>query len=192
MSRTPVDTTTAATARPNASLALVADHGLAPPGVAGGPPPVRAGVVADGGASKTEPAIRSARPAALAEPRAVRSPAEFAQLIARRLEDSSEFELRLDPPELGRIEAKLVMGDSGAAQLTITFDNQAAYDLFARDDAALRLAFAAAGYSFGGDGLAFVLDEVGKAAPGDDPASPASASPYAAALTTVNAIDLRV
>ncbi|MEQ1931769.1 MAG: flagellar hook-length control protein FliK, partial [Parvularculaceae bacterium] len=154
--------------------------------------------VPEAAAGKAEPAraqidLKTVKPAA-APP--VRTTEDFARLIARRLDDgSSEFELRLDPPELGRIEARLIVGDDGETTLAIKFDNQAAYDLFARDDAALRLAFAEAGYDFGRSGLSFSLDD----RPRPDAPANVSASTHDAvqrgayvALVAANALDLRV
>lgn len=146
---------------------------------------------ASAGATDTARAPSAAKLAAPTATTPVRSPEEFAELIARRLDDgATEFDLRLDPPELGRIEARLTVGDDGSAELRIKFDNQAAYDLFARDEAALRLAFADAGYSFGDGAFAFVLDE----RPGVEPrpsASPESVRPYAAQVAA-RALDIRV
>lgn len=75
--------------------------------------------------------------------------AEFAAILAKRLEKTSVFDLRLDPPELGRVEGKLVVNDDGKSVLSLTFDNQNAFDLYARDEQALRLALQNAGLSFG-------------------------------------------
>ncbi|NWG71238.1 MAG: flagellar hook-length control protein FliK [Parvularculaceae bacterium] len=127
--------------------------------------------------------------AAPSAPGPVRSPDDLAQLIARRLDEgASEFEFRLDPPELGRIEGRLTLGDDGAARLTVAFDNQAAYDLFARDEAALRLAFANAGLDFGRGALALVLEERRSA---QAPAPKETAQPYIA-LVAARALDVRV
>ena len=71
---------------------------------------------------------------------------EFAQLVAKKIsERSSSFELRLDPPELGRIEGKIRVSDDGKAVLALNFDNEATLDLFSRDASGLRLALSEAG-----------------------------------------------
>ncbi len=71
---------------------------------------------------------------------------QFAQLIARRLDqDRSAFTLRLDPPELGRVEGRFEVGGDGRTSLQLRFDNQSAFDLFRQDDASLRAALAEVG-----------------------------------------------
>ncbi len=98
--------------------------------------------------------------------------AEFARLLAKRLDGGrTSFELRLDPPELGRVEAHLKTGDDGKAVLALKFENQTALDLFARDEAGLRAALMSSGFDLGGDRLAFAL--------ADDPAVGANAEPAA-------------
>ncbi len=69
----------------------------------------------------------------------------FAKIAARHAEGASQFDIRLDPPELGRVEGRLTVQESGKAVLVLTFDNQAALDLFQRDEAALRAALENAG-----------------------------------------------
>lgn len=89
---------------------------------------------------------------------------DFARLLARRLEGgATKFDLRLDPPELGRVEAQLKVGDKGEAVLSLKFEHQAALDLFARDADALRAALTSSGFDLGGERLAFSLaDESAK------------------------------
>lgn len=84
---------------------------------------------------------------------------EFARLLARRLENGiTSFELRLDPPELGRVGARLALDAHGRAELALSFDNQSALDLFRRDEAGLRALLSAAGFDLGNGDLAFSLD----------------------------------
>jgi len=71
---------------------------------------------------------------------------QFAEILARRLDGASQFDLRLDPPALGGVEGRLTLSDDGAAQLTLAFDNPSAFDQFRRDEAALRQALANAGF----------------------------------------------
>ncbi len=71
---------------------------------------------------------------------------QFAEILARRLDGASQFDLRLDPPALGGVEGRLTLSDDGAALLSLTFDNQSAFDLLRRDEAALRSALASAGF----------------------------------------------
>jgi flagellar hook-length control protein FliK len=92
-----------------------------------------------------------------AEPASVK--AEFAQILAKRLEKTSVFDIRLDPPDLGRVEGRLAIGDDGKAVLSLAFDNQNAFDLFSRDEQALRQALVHAGLDFGAGDFAFSFRE---------------------------------
>lgn len=135
-------------------------------------------------------------------PRAPRAPQpatqDFAKLLAKRLDGgATKFELRLDPPELGRVEAHLKVGDRGEAVLALKFENQTALDLFARDAGALRDVLLASGFDLGGDRLAFSLAEdtapfdaggsEGVAAPAAEIYEPLFLAPYSR-----GAVDLRV
>lgn len=92
-----------------------------------------------------------------AEPAALKT--EFAEILAKRLEKTSVFDLRLDPPELGRVEGRLAVNDDGKAVLSLTFDSQNAFDLFSRDEGALRQALAQAGLDFGAGDFVFAFRE---------------------------------
>ncbi len=94
------------------------------------------------------PATPKTETAKAAAPAQTRAAQDFAQILARRLEKSSQFEFRLDPPEMGRVEGRLTLGDDGKAVLALKFDNQAAFDMFARDEQALRQTLANAGFEF--------------------------------------------
>lgn len=85
--------------------------------------------------------------------------ADFAEVLARRLEKTSIFEMRLDPPEHGRVEGRLAIADDGKAILSLTFDNQSAFDLFSRDAQLLRQTLAQAGLDFASGDLRFSYRE---------------------------------
>lgn len=76
----------------------------------------------------------------------------FAEILARRLEKTSVFDIRLDPPDLGRVDGRLAIDDNGKSVLSLSFDNQSAFDLFSRDEQALRLALQHSGLNFFADG----------------------------------------
>ena len=84
---------------------------------------------------------------------------EFAKLVAKKIAERSTFELRLDPPDLGRIEGRLQINRENEAALILKFDNQAAFDLFSRDEAALRSALHDAGLDAEDARLDLVFDE---------------------------------
>lgn len=121
--------------------------------------------------------LRAARPTA---PAALKS--EFAEILAKRFEKTSVFELRLDPPELGRVEGRLTVNDDGKAVLSLTFDNQNAFDLFSRDEAALKHALAQAGLDFAAGDFVFAFRE----RDAGDAAIPADFEGAAAAQSTRN------
>lgn len=161
-----------------------------------------------GGASAPAPAVQprtseAAAPrdlapvklASLQKPRAAARPAapteDFVKLLARRLDaGATAFDIRLDPPALGRVEARLTLADNGKATLSLTFDNQAAFDLFARDDAALRAALSDAGFNLGGD-VAFSLERDAPARP-EAPAADPVVIPLRAAAIPRGVVDLFV
>lgn len=138
------------------------------------------------GAARDALAQRAASETARLKAPARMAPAtqDFARLLARRFDDgATAFELRLDPPSLGRVAAKLTVGEDGRAQLALTFDNQAAHDLFRRDEAGLRVLLAAAGFDLGAGDLAFSFAPQGEA--------PAAAPFHAADFPQALAADAR-
>ncbi len=119
---------------------------------------------------------------------------DFAALLARRLNSgASHFELRLDPPELGRVEASLHIADDGEKILALKFENQSALDLFSRDEAALRNALSSSGFDIAREHVSFALAESES-----DPQSDAAVSPDAAydssfvAPWSAGAIDIHI
>lgn len=118
----------------------------------------------------------------------------FAQLFARKLSNgATSFELRLDPPHLGRVDAQLTVGDDGEKVVALRFENQQTLDLFARDEAGLRTALSSSGQDFDQHQFTFDLHE-----PGDPAAAPMtetaaqSAEPAFAASYSTGAVDLRI
>lgn len=123
----------------------------------------------------------------------------FAEVLARRLEKTSIFDLRLDPPDLGRVEGRLSVNDDGKAVLSLTFDNQNAFDLFSRDEQALRTALQQAGLEFGSGDFAFAFREPRQI--GEPPTALVAASgvealalydPVFMSDWTAGAVDLRI
>ncbi|MEX0645274.1 MAG: flagellar hook-length control protein FliK [Parvularculaceae bacterium] len=110
---------------------------------------------------------------------------EFAKLLARRLDSgATHFDIRLNPAELGRVEARLTVAEDGKATLALNFDNQAALDLFARDETALRAALTSAGFQSGAGDLAFTMERR------DASAMASSGSVAAAGPSSSPAVDL--
>lgn len=152
-----------------AAAAAATPVAIVSPAAAQQPAPAAVAPRVEAGARETlaaRGAQEAAKPKAPAAPRA-EPPAslhDFARLIARKLEGgASSFDLRLDPPELGRIAARLTVGDDGKAQLALSFDSQTALDLFRRDEAGLRDMLTASGFDLGAGDLAFSFDPSGEA-----------------------------
>ncbi|MEM8770919.1 MAG: flagellar hook-length control protein FliK [Pseudomonadota bacterium] len=104
---------------------------------------------------KTPAAAKFTAPPA---PRAEAPSDTFATLLARRLSGgATQFELRLDPPELGRVEANLKLTEKNETVLALTFDSQETLDLFAKDESGLRNALTDAGYDFDQQHIVFAL-----------------------------------
>ena len=126
------------------------------------PPPAAAAISAREGAARLKADAPQTPAPQRAQPGAVR---QFAEILARRLDDASQFDLRLDPPALGSVEGRLTLSDDGRATLALTFDNQPAFDLFRRDETALRAALADAGFDLSGRSMQFSF----RAPSGDEP-----------------------
>jgi hypothetical protein len=147
------------------SPASTAAPATAPAALPATPAPVAAPIISAPAPSAAAPAAReAAAKARLIAKDFARFPAKapapttvFADILAKRLDKSSVFDLRLDPPELGRVEGRLSVDDAGKAVLRLAFDNEAAFDLYSHDEAALRQALIQSGLEFEGGDFAFVL-----------------------------------
>jgi len=88
---------------------------------------------------------------------------DFAKLLARRLDSgATQFELRLDPPSLGRVDAQLKLADDGENILALKFEHRATLELFARDETALRAALDSSGFAFNEHNVVFEIAEEAK------------------------------
>ena len=84
--------------------------------------------------------------------------AAIAVAIAARAKDGSrQFEIRLDPPELGRIDVRLDVNKSGEVSTRLTADRQDTLDLLQRDHRGLEKALESAGLKSGEDDVSFSL-----------------------------------
>jgi flagellar hook-length control protein FliK len=116
---------------------------------------------------------------------------EFAAILARRLDGASQFDLRLDPPSLGGVEGRLTLTDDGAATLALAFDNSAAFDLFSRDEAALRQALANAGFDLPRENLQMSIRAAPRKTSARAADAPAASSPVIIAPLHRGLIDIR-
>ena len=84
--------------------------------------------------------------------------AALAVEIAARLKDGvRQFEIRLDPPELGRIDVRLDVDKSGEVSTRLTIDRQDTLDLLQRDARGLERALQSAGLKTSDGDLSFSL-----------------------------------
>jgi flagellar hook-length control protein FliK len=81
-------------------------------------------------------------------------------LLARASKNQvNEFIIRMDPPELGRIDVKMKMHDDGSIQAVIASDNVNTYDLLRREASTIERALSDSGFRTGNDGLSFNLKQ---------------------------------
>ena len=82
-------------------------------------------------------------------------------IAARWAKGDSRFTIRLDPPELGRIEVNLSVSSHGHAQAVLAVEKPQTLDLLLRDAPTLERALKDAGLELGSD-LSFSLKEEGR------------------------------
>ncbi len=96
-------------------------------------------------------------------------PAALAITIAAKSKDGEKhFDIRLDPPELGRVDVRLSVDSSGKAQAHLTADNLQTLHLLQRDRHDLARSLKDAGLNLSNNGLNFSLkgqDRQGDSAP---------------------------
>ena len=79
------------------------------------------------------------------------------EIVARSKAGDSRFELRLDPPELGRIEVRLDVDKDGGVRSRLIVDRADTLDLLQRDARQLEKALQSAGLDTSKGGLEFTL-----------------------------------
>ena len=127
------------------------------------------GVVA---ASSTDSGIEHADSDAAAVP-----VAGLAVEIAARVQNGrNRFDIRLDPPELGRIEVRLDVDKSGQVTSRLIVDRPETLDLLRRDAAGLERALHDAGLKTGDNGMQFSLRDQGLARQDDRRPAPTMAN----------------
>jgi flagellar hook-length control protein FliK len=88
----------------------------------------------------------------------------------------NEFIIRMDPPELGRIEVQMKMSEDGTVQAVIASDNPNTHDLLRREASTIERALSESGFRTGNDGLSFNLKQHNSEQQRRDPEKYASAS----------------
>jgi len=78
-------------------------------------------------------------------------------IAAKSADGSRHFDIRLDPPDLGRVDVRLSMDDSGNASASLIVDKPQTLELLQRDASNLNRALSEAGLSLSNNGLNFSL-----------------------------------
>src|SRR5262249_23668029 len=103
-------------------------------------------------------------------------------IVARAEAGERKFEIRLDPPDLGRIEVQLNVDSSGRATSHLVVDRADTLDLLRRDAPALERALQSAGLTTDDASLQFSLRAQPSA--GRDHGAPAPVTPPPPAAVT--------
>lgn len=80
-------------------------------------------------------------------------------IAARSIEGLHQFDIRLDPQDLGRVHVHLTVDDAGQAQANLVVDKPQTLDLLQRDASSLNRALQDAGLILSNNGLSFSLRE---------------------------------
>jgi flagellar hook-length control protein FliK len=83
------------------------------------------------------------------------------KIAARSANGENNFSIRLDPPELGRIEVNLNVNSDGHAQANLSADKPQTLELLQKDSSALERALKDAGLNLAG-GMTFSLKGEGR------------------------------
>ena len=79
------------------------------------------------------------------------------QIASKSQEGSKQFDIRLDPPELGRVDVKLSIDDTGRAQAHLSVEKPQTLDLLQHDRSSLERALKDSGVDLSQNGLNFSL-----------------------------------
>jgi flagellar hook-length control protein FliK len=87
---------------------------------------------------------------------------QVAAEIARNLKNgSTRFQMRFDPPELGRVEVNMRVASDGSVQAHLIVERPETLDMFMRDQRGLERALEAAGLNADSENLQFSLKQEG-------------------------------
>ncbi|WP_157738915.1 flagellar hook-length control protein FliK [Labrenzia sp. VG12] len=87
---------------------------------------------------------------------------QVAAEIVRNLKNGqTQFQMRFDPPELGRVEVNMRVAADGSVQAHLIVERPETLDMFLRDQRGLERALEAAGLNPGSDNLQFSLKQDG-------------------------------
>jgi flagellar hook-length control protein FliK len=83
------------------------------------------------------------------------------EIVTHARDGKNRFEIRLDPPELGRVDVRLDIDGQGNVTSRLVVERQDTLDLLRRESTALERALNDAGLKTGNDGLQFSLRDQG-------------------------------
>jgi flagellar hook-length control protein FliK len=81
------------------------------------------------------------------------------EISAKSQSGAKQFDIRLDPPELGRVDVRLSIDAAGKVQAHMTADQPQTLDLLQKDSSSLTQALRDAGLDVSQNGLAFSLKD---------------------------------
>jgi len=167
-SHTSQDFTAIALPRPDNSVSNLASNGYASQIPANNAPIALAGIVAANAIWADAPQtgsvpINLVLTAAGVVPDQASMDTLALRIAAKSADGESQFQIRLDPPSLGRIEIHLNMDSQGNAQAQLSADRPQTLDALQRDSGSLERALKDAGLDLPG-GLSFSLKSDGKSA----------------------------
>jgi hypothetical protein len=116
-------------------------------------------------------------------------PALAVEISAKSQSGARQFDIRLDPPELGRVEVRLSIDATGKASAHLSADQPQTLHLLQKDAPILTRALREAGLDVSQDGLNFSLRQQGQGQGGNDGNHGRFGSARAFALTATAGID---
>jgi flagellar hook-length control protein FliK len=116
-------------------------------------------------------------------------PALAVQIAVRSQSGARQFDIRLDPPELGHVEVRLSIDATGKASAHLSADQPQTLDLLQKDSTSLTRALREAGLDVSQDGLNFSLRQQGQQAGQDSGGGPAFSRRGALSLSASSSID---
>ena len=78
-------------------------------------------------------------------------------IAAKSIEGAKQFDIRLDPPELGRVDVRLSVDSTGKAQAHLTVEKPQTLDMLQRDSGSLQKSLRTSGVDLSNNGLQFSL-----------------------------------
>jgi flagellar hook-length control protein FliK len=162
----------------------------------GGAPADTAAQSPDGASGAIAPAAlsTSAAPTVTAAPSPTPTAVPIAglavEIASHALSGKNRFEIRLDPPELGRIDVRLDVDREGKVTSRLVVDRPETLDMLRRDAPALERSLQQAGLTTADDALQFSLRDQGGGFGGQNPYSSNNGSPAEAARTLIPDRDL--